>query len=525
MHAVRRSCWRYSFRAFSTKVPGVPGAAKPIHEVPLSEALPGFPKPSFAVVNERVQNQTRVTTLSNGLRVASQPKFGQFCTIGTVIDAGSRYEVAYPSGISHFLEKVAFQSTKEFSGRDAILQELEKHGGICDCQVSRETAVYAVSVETDGYDGIIRMLNEVTRRMQISDPELADVRRAVKFDLDDQQIRHEQEPLIMEMIHAAAYRENTLGLPRICPAENIEKISRNTIFTYLSQYYHPSRMVIAAVGLDHDALVKSVEKYFLQTKSMWEEDPSLLSLDAMKSPPDLSLAQYTGGDIRIEKDLSDISMGPTPIPELVHFALGFESCSYKDPDFIPFCVLNILMGGGGSFSAGGPGKGMYTRLYLNVLNQYHWMFNATAYNHSYADTGLFCIHASADPKMASNLVDVIVTEFRRMTGPIEEEELDRAKIQLSSMLMMNLESRPVIFEDIGRQVLAYGHRKPSRQLVDEINNVTEHDIRRVAERMLKSKPSVAGLGDVKVLPSYSTIEAQLFKQPEVKKARSFSLFA
>lgn len=26
-------------------------------------------------------------------------------------------------------------------------------------------------------------------------------------------------------------------------------------------------------------------------------------------------------------------------------------------------VLNTLLGGGGSFSAGGPGKGMYSRLY------------------------------------------------------------------------------------------------------------------------------------------------------------------
>jgi len=28
------------------------------------------------------------------------------------------------------------------------------------------------------------------------------------------------------------------------------------------------------------------------------------------------------------------------------------------------------MGGGGSFSAGGPGKGMYTRLYTHVLNRF-----------------------------------------------------------------------------------------------------------------------------------------------------------
>lgn len=43
--------------------------------------------------------------------------------------------------------------------------------------------------------------------------------------------------------------------------------------------------------------------------------------------------------------------------------------SPQEADFIPFAVLNMMMGGGGSFSAGGPGKGMFTRLYLNVLNR------------------------------------------------------------------------------------------------------------------------------------------------------------
>jgi len=57
------------------------------------------------------------------------------------------------------------------------------------------------------------------------------------------------------------------------------------------------------------------------------------------------------------------------MPELAHVVVGLESCSHKDDDFIAYCVLNMLMGGGGSFSAGGPGKGMYTRLYTNVLNR------------------------------------------------------------------------------------------------------------------------------------------------------------
>ncbi len=55
-----------------------------------------------------------------------------------------------------------------------------------------------------------------------------------------------------------------------------------------------------------------------------------------------------------------------------------------------------------------------------------------------------------------------------------QSELARAKTQLQSMLLMNLESRPVAFEDVGRQVLANGHRKPATHYFDEIGEwVTE----------------------------------------------------
>lgn len=51
-------------------------------------------------------------------------------------------------------------------------------------------------------------------------------------------------------------------------------------------------------------------------------------------------------------------------------------------------VLQTLMGGGESFSAGGPGKGMYSRLYRNVLNKYVWARGCTAFHSVYNDTGL-----------------------------------------------------------------------------------------------------------------------------------------
>ena len=66
---------------------------------------------------------------------------------------------------------------------------------------------------------------------------------------------------------------------------------------------------------------------------------------------DNSLAQYTGGLVTIPKDLSNASPG-TEMPELAHLVIGLEAVSHQHDDFIAFCVLNVLMGGGGSFSAG-----------------------------------------------------------------------------------------------------------------------------------------------------------------------------
>ena len=52
-----------------------------IAKISLEEPVPDLPK-AFYVIKPKIEAKTQVTTLSNGLRVASEPKFGQFCTVG-----------------------------------------------------------------------------------------------------------------------------------------------------------------------------------------------------------------------------------------------------------------------------------------------------------------------------------------------------------------------------------------------------------------------------------------------------------
>lgn len=51
------------------------------------------------------------------------------------------------------------------------------------------------------------------------------------------------------------------------------------------------------------------------------------------------------------------------------------------------------------------------------------MFNATAYNHAYGDTGLFCVHSASPPTRLYDTTIVIARELAAMAGKVGETEL------------------------------------------------------------------------------------------------------
>lgn len=95
----------------------------------------------------------------------------------------------------------------------------------------------------------------------------------------------------------AAYRENTVGLHRFCPTDNIAKIDRQVLHSYLRNYYTPERMVLAGVGVEHDQLVECARKYLVGTRPAWGSD--------VAGDVDQSVAQYTGGIVKVKRHGED----------------------------------------------------------------------------------------------------------------------------------------------------------------------------------------------------------------------------
>ncbi|CAF0816674.1 unnamed protein product [Rotaria sordida] len=473
----------------------------------LSKSPSGLPPVKYAIP-EANRYETNVTTLDNGLRVASEKLFGDFCTIGVIVSAGPRFEGKYLSGVSHFLEKLAFMSTNKYESREQIVETLHEVNAICDCQTSRDIIIYALSCRTSGIERVVELLSETIFRPKFLPEEMESAQVAVFNEIDDlKNRRYDPTPILTDMIHAAGYGNKTLGLPKYTPLDNISRIDTSMLRSFMKEFYQPERMVLAGVGIDHQQLVDLGKKYF----SISKNDNKNIDQKTIED----NKAIWTGGVIMEERDLSHLSFGADPLPENVHIALGFEAPSHKEErEFVSTCVLSQLLGGGGSFSAGGPGKGLYSRFYLNVLNRHEQIKTAISYNQAYSDSGCLYFHFGGEPTYLRNMVDVAIREIGFLVSERPGSiELARAKKQLQSMLFMNLEQRPVVFEDIARQVLSVGKRQQADYYFNRIERINMDDIYEIARRIFSKPLALAGLGkNINEMRSYAQVSDVIQRQ-------------
>ncbi|KAG0649027.1 peptidase subunit alpha [Hyphodiscus hymeniophilus] len=536
----------FSSRALTRAVP-TRRAANPV--------LPKFRSRSLTTVVDPIQKDPseldEISTLSNGVRVATEALPGHFSGIGVYIDAGSRYENEYLRGVSHIMDRLAFKSTTKRTS-DEMLEALETLGGNIQCASSRESLMYQSATFNSAVPTTVALLAETIRDPLITEEEVQQQLETAAYEIGE--IWSKPELILPELVHMAAYKDNTLGNPLLCPQDRLTHIDKSTIEAYRQAFYKPERMVIAFAGVQHEEAVQLAQQYF---GDMPKSDTPVLSQTGSETSIDSFAGQTSGtstsssssippspaqqpskllskipffknistsatknASVQSYDDLSPspidilqashytggfLSLPPLPppinpaLPALSHIHLAFEALPISSDDIYALATLQTLLGGGGSFSAGGPGKGMYSRLYTNVLNQHGWVESCVAFNHSYTDSGLFGISSSCSPRKVMNMLDVMCRELQALTldtgfSALQSVEVNRAKNQLRSSLLMNLESRMVELEDLGRQVQVHGRKVGVREMCRKIEQLTVKDLRRVARIVVGGLTQNPGMG-------------------------------
>jgi len=400
---------------------------------------------------------------------------------------------------------------------------------------SREAIMYQASYFGSHTPSAISAMAETIISPEFRPEDLQAVRDSAYYET--REMEGKPELSLPEILHRVAYGNAGLGNPLLCPTSRIDSIHNNDLRAFMNEWFQPHRVVIAGAGIPHEELVELARKHFGSMQSTPQAAISPQCQRANTSIP-IHLLQNTppthnfkslarSASFLTTAQISDHDESPysgghffkfAPDSPQTHVYIAFEGLPIDDPDIYTLATLQFILGGGGSFSAGGPGKGMYSRLYTHVLNHHPEVDHCAAFHHIYTDSSLFGLFASFFPPNSSlstrgatskQILPHLVHQFSLLLHtPIPAQELTRAKNQLKSSLVMALESRAVEVEDLGRQILVHGRKIPAIEMCDRIDEVTADDVRRVSHRIFgdacRRPPAVVVQGADDLVDSHRT---------------------
>jgi processing peptidase subunit beta len=438
-----------------------------------------------AVLNDLVHYPTtEVSTLSNGVRVASETQEGDTATVGVWIDAGSRYETAENNGTAHFLEHMFFKGTKDRS-RQQLEVEVENIGGQLNAYTSREQTVFYAKVPKESVPQAMDILSDILTNSEISNESVERERDVILREM--QEVEGQMEEVIFDRLHETAYRGTALGKTILGPTENIKSITREHILEYLDTHYVAPRMVVAGAGaVEHKDLVGLSEKLLGNVPTSGTKAPVMTP------------AQFTGSDIRVRFD--DMPMA--------HIAYAFPTAGWTDPDTFALLTIQTLLGSWDKSSTGGAHSSspLISEVAKNGLAS-----SISTFNTQYSDTGLFGVYAVADAVGQNDLAYNITNAMTSLCYNVDSFRLREAKNQLAQNMLGQLDGSHTICEDIGRQMLTYGRRMHPTEVLARIEAIDENAVTQTAMRYFYDRDfALAAVGPCFELPDYNWLRRRTY---------------
>ncbi|XP_022528854.1 cytochrome b-c1 complex subunit 2, mitochondrial [Astyanax mexicanus] len=425
---------------------------------PLTEPL-GSPKPSKVIA--RSAENVQVSKLPSGLVVASLETFSPVSKIGVFVKAGSRYEPVGNLGVTHLLRLAGNLTTKGVSAFK-ISRGLEALGSTLSVTSTREHMVYSLDFLRDDFDHVIEYLANLTTATDFRPWEVSELTSRVK--IDKALAAQCAQTSVLENLHQAAYK-NALANSLYCPDFRVGKISRDNMQEFVANNYTSSRMAVVGLGVSHSALKQVAQQFFDVHKGAGASGDKAI---------------YHGGELRVQNGDS-----------LTHTLLACEGAASGTAEANAFSVLQQLLGVGPQVKRG---SSISSKLSQGIAKATTQPFDASAFNISYSDSGLFGLYTIAQAGSAKEVIKAAMAQVSAVAKGVSEQDLIRAKSQLKTEYLMVLEGSEGLLEEIGAQALASGAYSSPDDVAKAIDSVTSSDVANAAKKFVSSKKTMASRG-------------------------------
>jgi len=411
--------------------------------------------------------------LANGIRVVVEPMPSlRSASVGVYVTAGGRHERAEQNGIAHFLEHMAFKGTPTRSAR-RIAEEIEDVGGHINAYTGKEMTAYYVRVLGRDVELGLGLLADIVLNPLFDAGDIELERGVILQEIG--QALDTPDDVIFDWLQEVAYPGQAFGRTILGAPERVGGFGRDDFAGFVAEHYGPGELIVAAAGaVDPDALIRAAERHFGHL--------------APRSRPATEPARFAAGERRTSKRL-----------EQAHVALAFEAPSARDPEVYAAQVYAIALGGG-----------MSSRLFQELRERRGLCYTIFAHASAHRDTGLLTVYAGTSGPQLRELEELAIDELRRAAEGMSVAEVDRARAQFTTGLVMGLEGASARAERLARCVALWDRPVPLDETLERIAAVTPEAVRAFGEALVaRAAPAVALYGPVRRAPTLAQLTARM----------------
>lgn len=399
----------------------------------------------------------KLTKLNNGMTVISDNIDSvETISLGIFVSVGSVNEEDNQKGLSHFLEHMVFKGTTTRNALQ-ISSEIESVGGIMNAFTGQEMTGFHVKILKEHLPLAIDIISDMLQNPTFDSIEFDRERKVVIQEI--KMVNDSPDDYISDLFQYTCFTNEKLGSPILGYEEGILSYTPNDIRNYMNTNYSIDKMVLVASGnVKHDELVDLANKFIVKLKQF-------------KTKP-VKKQIYTGGYLYKERDL-----------EQTHIMMGYEGYSYNDNNKYKLMLLSSVLGSGSS-----------SRLFQEVREKRGLVYTVYSTTSSFRDTGTFGVYAACEPSKTEEVISIVKEELNKVQSNLSIEELNKAKMQLKSSILMGLENNSNRMERIASQYLLEGKITEINETIRNINCLDIKDIENTASNIVNNKYTLTILG-------------------------------
>jgi len=409
-------------------------------------------------------DQVQTTRLPNGLTILTEHMPGlRSVSFGIWVRRGTRHESASLNGICHFIEHALFKGTHRRSAHE-IASESDRLGGQLDAYTTHEMTGFAMKVVDTELEGAFDLLADLLLHPRFDEDDLAKEQKVIIEEM--KMIEDTPDELLNELFHAAYFPNHSLGRPIEGTEHTVSSFDHAKTAEFHTSNFAPPDLVIAAAGnILHNQLIELVARAFA-------------GVNGQVDGHNLSQPPQVASPILVERK-NEL--------EQAHLIIAAPWPSAKSADRYAASMLGTIIGGGTS-----------SRLWQSIREERGLAYSIGAGGITYTDVGIFTIYAGTSPTQIDQVLDLSLKEVRRIVRePVAEAELQLAKDQSISSVLLSLESSSARVGALARQEIVHGRRISPDEVLRLIKAVTVADVQRVAQSCFTTPAlSLGALGNL-----------------------------